>query len=221
MNLIFYILSGFTTLIYIASLIISFTSSRKVKTPPYMRNFYFYSLVAVIIALLFWLDVIDVISNSCYNNINKISLLFHFGFLTIFTYKAIKQNAKQNIGRKLFYFLSIIVVGSIILDFIIKTHYSYAITNMCLIIVCLYYYNRLFKNIPILNLGRDSSFWVITGIFFGMSLNIPINIFNEFLFHRIPKTSYLLLISISFIGYGLMHLFFIKSFLCLTHQPRQ
>lgn len=211
-----YIFLGVTHLFYIWSFVLSYKAINKKNIQPYMKGFYIYPLVGLILIIFFWLAVLQIIPEYFYSQLNKFSLIFHYCFLAFFICRVLKKQGNYNIEKQLFWIFLVIIICFTINDFVKNTHTSFSITNICLLIFCLDYYNKLFINVPIIHLTKEPSFWIINGVFLGMGITIPLYFFNDFLFYSASKNLYYLLLIIGALGYSFMHLFFIKAFLCKT-----
>jgi hypothetical protein len=106
----------------------------------------------------------------------------------------------------------------IVTDIFSNNIISSVVAHSGLLIFCFYYYYQLFKNIPTINLLKEPSFWIISGICFGMSAHIPFSTFGYYLYHNLSRQIYLSLAIIGVLSYGIMHLFFIKGFLCIIRK---
>jgi len=98
---------------------------------------------------------------------------------------------------------------------------AFGITNFGLMVFSLLYYFSLLNNTtPIINLLKEPSFWIITGVFFSMSLHIPVLFSMGYLHDKISLANFRFLMSASMVCYGIMHLFFIKAYLCAIHPQK-
>ena len=88
-----------------------------------------------------------------------------------------------------------------------------ALSNIFIVLPVILYYKSLFF-FPIKNINQDPVFYVMTGILFGMSLIIPIDALH-LLIKSYSKFLFLNLYTLNSLGYILMHIFFIKSYLTL------
>jgi len=213
-----YVILGSTHLFLVWIFLISYKKNRNKNIPPYMKGFYFYPLVGLIMILFFWLDYIKISPNNLFQTINTLSLIFHYYFLASFICKVLKLQGIFDFERILFWIFLSIIICSEVYDFLNKTRISFIVTNTFLLFFCICYYNKLFKNISVINLTDEPSFWVITGVFLGMGITLPFYIFNQYLFNLISRDNYYLLALMGISGYMIMHLFFIKAFLCKTMQ---
>lgn len=117
-------------------------------------------------------------------------------------------------------FLGLISYFLIASDLTKKNTFIFGVTNFGLIIFCIVYYHQLFNNLPTLNLLLEPSFWIITGVFFCMSIQIPVLLTIDYLRYKILINNYYLLHSLISFCYTIMHLFFIKAYLCATRQQK-
>lgn len=207
--------------IYILSFIYSIKTVGKEQLPGYMKYFFWYPLVATCLFILFWLSHFKVLPNLFFYYSNLVSVLFHFSFITLFIIRIIDSKNKKPLLILYILFLFIIIFY-LIKDFIQRNGLPFTISSIGLVIFSLIYYFQLFKNTPTVNLLLEPSFWIITGVFFGMGLNIPPYALGEYIINKnLQKEVYYLFAIIITSSYGIMHLFFIKAFTCsLLHHKR-
>ncbi len=188
-----------------------------------MDGFFLYPLVAVLVFSYSFFTTL--ISKNLYQFAhisNNISLIFHFSFLSIFIIRAMSKG-KNNIYIFLIFGIFISLLFVLLYNGTLRklNGPAFATANLGLAVFCVIYYYRLFDNLPILNLRKEPAFWVITGIFFCMSLNIPMFAFYNYLKIRVSSYNLILLKSIGAFGYTLMHVFFIKAYLCSIRLQKQ
>ncbi|MEP7107110.1 MAG: hypothetical protein ABI760_03995 [Ferruginibacter sp.] len=187
-----------------------------------MNKFYWYSFVAFILVLFDLLQkYFSIASKNVYDLFYSILLLFHFIFLSLFIYRVL-PNKKNSKYLKLLFFLFLLVILFCLFtnDLSIPQSTAYAFTNLGLVLFCCFYYLQLFDEMPTVNLLKEPAFWIISGIFFCMCATIPLNSLRGYLLDNIPYEIYLSMGGIGFFAYGVMHLFFIKAYLCSTSQPK-
>lgn len=149
-----------------------------------------------------------------------LSAYFHFIPLALFILKIPKPVLGNT--RPLVFVLSWVVLLSILM--FLNNYRNWALigafSNTGLIILCLYYYFQLFANGRPENLFSDPGFWAVTGIFLCVCISLPMLAFHYFLNSELilDKRTFRNLFSLGVVGYILMHLFFIKSFLSLRRQ---
>ncbi len=92
--------------------------------------------------------------------------------------------------------------------------HTLSIFNICKTIFCIYFYYDLFRKPPYQKIKSEPSFWIITGLFFYSCLSMPFYALNDYLRAEFPATISENLFTISNIMIIIMHLFFIKAYLC-------
>lgn len=189
--------------------------------PYYMRGFFWYPAISCIVGIPIFLSVnffkeLKFIGTS----INNISLLFHFSFLSLFILKVSFPRNKPGILKIVFlFFIGLITFVLITNDITRQINLAFALSSLGLVFFCIIFYYKLFDNIPIIDLRKEPSFWIITGVFFCMSSLIPISATIDYLKNKIHMTVYATFNLVLMFTYIIMHLFFIKAYLCVA--PRQ
>ena len=212
---VYFRLSDLVNIVYLVSFIYSIIILKNNNIPKYIKGFYWYTIVTINIALVHISEkYFNLIPKDFFRILNLVSLIYHYTFLSLFISQFLILKKQRKYFKVLFIIFIIMLIAFIFTDIINHSVISFAIANLGLIMFCIFYYNQLFKNIPILNLLKEPSFWIITGIFFGMSITIPISLMGGYLYHNLSKNIYYSIATIMPFGYGMMHLFFIKAFLC-------
>ena len=187
-----------------------------------MRGFFWYptigmALVIPNVLVIFFLKDFRYIASV----INNISLIFHYTFLSIFIYKVIPSSKKDIIFKVFFAIFFCLIILCLAIKNIDKNNgLAFAIANFALVCFCLKYYSELFNNIPTFNLLREPSFWILSGIFFSMSLHIPVLMAKAYFPVNFLNEKFPILYNITLFCYGIMHLFFIKAYLCAIHPQK-
>ena len=206
----------------VLSFILSLRLIKKNIIPKYMTGFYWYPLVGMLVLIPVFIDIN--ITKRLYaikNIVINTSILFHYIFLSLFIIKLIVNKSNQKILRIAFIILLVLLIVSLYNDFFKRASIiAYIIANFGLIIFCLIYYYRLFNDLPNMNLIKEPSFWIITGVFFTMSIHIPILASMSVLKNKISSSNYYLLSSVTTFCYSIMYLFFCKAILCIIPQKR-
>ena len=165
------------------------------EVPIYMKNFYLYPLVAIMV-------LIPIVLTAC------------FSFLSRFIISVIPGNKETPFLRNVYWiFLLPILYFLFRNDLTTQNNQAFSISNLGLTFLCIKYYYRLFKNLPQINLKKEPSFWIVTGVFIGMSLHIPVSAMIDYVRDKISIFNYIILGNILLITYTIMHLFFIKAFI--------
>ncbi|CAN5741360.1 hypothetical protein BH11BAC4_BH11BAC4_15890 [soil metagenome] len=190
--------------------------------PKYMKGFFWYPTVAAFFIILVIIVSYFLNNKESYVSIlNNISLIFHYSFLGLFIIRVLPNKPNQILAKITFtVFLALIFFLLITYDNTQRNTLAFGIANFGLMLFCLWYYFQLFNTIPIFNLLREPCFWIITGIFFSMSIHVPIFFSMGYLKNKISFQNYRLLIAVSLFCYGIMHLFFIKAYICAIHPQK-
>lgn len=202
----------------IVSFLISLALLRKKEVHKRMKLFVIYPTVG------FFIAVPTILSNYFFKSwiqivlpINNFLILFHFTFLAFFISWYL-MNEKLKKIYFLIVFLIIIAIVYFLISYEIRRYNTVAFgtSSFGLIICCLFYFYQIFINPPTLKIEREPSFWIISGVFFCMGLNMPLQV------TAIHNTSdinirLMVLFTVAF-TYMAMHLFFIKAYLCALKQ---
>ena len=181
-------------------------------------TFYLYPLVGALISILFWSKYFGFFPGEIFRIVNRLSILYHFSFLSFFIYKEVGRSKKFKFFAILFF---IIIIPFLYNDIYKMTLISFSMANTFLFVLCSYYFYNLFSTPPILNLLKEPSFWICCGILLGCGLLIPFNAFNrQFLNLIVNKDIFYLLGVLSGLGYVVMYSFFIKSWLCMRRLAK-
>lgn len=210
--------------VYLASLLSCALCAKSSKCPKIMKLFYIYPLLAFLITcntyFLQYSSHYRLLFPKNFNTvILNLSFLLHYYILGRF----INSNLHSPLNKlsKSIFFPGVLVVILILFSysgFYERSGIAYGITNLSLVILCIIYFYKLFENTTNTNLLRDPGFWVINGIFFGMTATIPINFSGNY-FSQVASVEIIILLKrIGLLGYMTMHLFFIKASLCII-QP--
>ena len=215
-------LSDLANIVYLFSFFKSLSLIRNQTVPDYMKGFYWYTGIAIFITIMHISEkYFQIIPKDFFRITNLVSLHFHFTFLSLFISRFFTTKQEKNIFKLFFWLVNITIFIFIFIDVIYDFSISFAISNTGLFILCIYYYYLLFRTPPTLNLLKEPSFWIITGILFGMGTTIPILYLAGYLYHNLPKNIFFSIATIVPFGYGIMHLFFIKAFICSVQNHRE
>lgn len=192
------------------------------STPKILKRFCIYSLIAATNTIFNLLhNYFKASSNLTYGIVNNSLLLFHFIFLTAFIYQVLPNKFISKIFFIIQAFFLLIIIYSFFTNDLTKHQpTTFAVSNFGLVIFCFFYYYQLFESMPRINLLSEPSFWIVNGIFFSMCATIPVLLLRSFLTDTISADFYSIVVAIIPFSYGIMHLFFIKAYLCSMSQSK-
>ena len=179
-----------------------------------------YCLIAFTFCSLSILQSLEIISLKQTLRIHRISILLHFSILSTFFLKVI-------IIKKIRLFLkfSIGIIVPILIFTILaaikqdKSFYTIVIANICLVVFSITYFIQIFYQTPQYNILNEPNFWITSGIFISMGMSIPNNMMENYLNQYIRDLDFFVFTNIfGKSAYGIMHLFFIKAFLCSPNR---
>ncbi len=205
-----------TSIVYLLSCFYSLRLIGSKTIPTYLRGFYWYSIIGALTSLMLLSSIFfSPIRIPMFSRINSVTLIFHFSFLTFFIFRILKNDRVVTFLKVCFWIILFLLIVSIANDVYFDTcSLSFCVANVSLFLFCLFYYYQILHFIPAVSILKEPSFWIITGIFIGMGLSFPMIIFLDFFS---LNTSLQLKREIQFLGnlpYIVMHLCFIKAYLC-------
>jgi hypothetical protein len=181
-----------------------------------MRWFFLYPLIAFLVSInsicgpLFLLY-----STNLFFTIQSYLFLVDLFFWYYF-FLQILNNKKD--GEKIKNLLSITLLIAFYLLFFSKVDkrnlHIVALSAICKTVFCIFFFYKLFKKLYYQNILKEPAFWIVTGLIFYSCLSLPFYGLNSYI-----KSHFSLLISsnifsVSNILIIIMHLFFIKAYLC-------
>ncbi len=206
-----------TTIIFL-SFFFAFAVRGNHTIPAYLNLFYYYPLLILFESVNSILCIyFHLYSGFTENSIEKLLFLFDFIFWALFFLAVFKS--KNPVFKKVIYsnfiiFLLIMLVSS----FTFRSPYeSLGFSNMGKSIFCLLYVYDLFTSEPNINLKKDPVFWIVCGLFFYAASTIPIYLSLSYLYQHYQAVVGFLF-PITNITIIIMHLLFIKGFLCIKQQ---
>lgn len=211
------------TFVILISTILAFRLRKKENTPAYFH--FFYLLPAAGLLLSF-----NAISKYFIAKENK-PLFFmmqnildvaDFILTGIFAYSVLKykhwQKSLAGIFGLCFLCLIYYVVTRNIMAPLLEMN---ILMNVFIFSFCLMYYFGLFKSHPSLKLANEPTFWIVTGLFFYATVNLPL--FAAFFLFRTHFTTNILSALLQFINIFIIikHFFFIKAYRAATRLPKE
>lgn len=217
-----HIVVWFGTIVIVISFIIALSVSRMSNSRAYMKYFFIYPLVGILLSVntilikRYYLYP-KFINFSLQNFLSLIDLTFWFFFFSnVFG----RKNALAKL-RVLYFTTFCLALLSYIFNPNDKPNlHVVSLINICKTLFCIYYYFDLFKKAPNQKIKSEPSFWIVAGLLFYSCLSVPFYALNDYLRSQFPFTIADNIFSVSNILIIIMHFFFIKAFLC-TLQLRK
>ncbi len=207
-------------LIIIITVIYSFKLIKNNGIVPYMKGFYLYPIVGFLVLIPHFLS-----ANFNYNTdfamtVNNISLIFHLSFLSFFIIRVIPSK-----NEKMFLYFNFCISLLVALNYLLKNisqqgNMAFLVVSLSLVISCITYYFTLFSNLPKINLTKEPAFWVVTGVFFAMSLQSPITTTLAWLRDKIAENIFYAFMDVINLSITIMYLFFIKAIVCSIQSQK-
>ena len=178
-----------------------------------MRSFIWYPLVGFFVALLNVLSHITSDLKPFATSINNISLIFHYTFLAIFILRQYENRKLAQLLTPLSFLILVPIIFLLVTNDISKNNrLAFSISGFWLIVICSGYYFGLLSSKQIIDLKLLPVFWIVTGVFFCMSLLIPLTLFLDISFNSEDINWKKYFPRIGMICYGMMHILFIKAY---------
>ena len=194
--------------------------SKNKQIPVYLKRFYLYPLLVALLSL----NTIAAIYFHLYSSaiqfaFQNIMEIVEFTFWGLFFLHLMKTtNSLKYIKSVFLSFLLIIICWTFLNNFYKPLFQTFALGNFGKSIFCIFYFNKLFKDSPKLNLKNEPSFWIITGVFFCSSITLPQYAINDYLRNNVNKIISNNIFASTNIAIIIMHILFIKAYLCKVHQ---
>lgn len=163
-----------------------------------------------------------ILSEELGEKLYYVSAIVHFSLLALLFHSIDNPRIKnsKSLTFTIFWFivLFILIVANSYKDWMLIGAFS----NAGLFILAAYYFYKLFSSINPGKIFTVPAFWIVTGVFICKSIALPMMAF----FYLLNSESILdsdtvnSLFSIGAIGYIIMHLFFIGSFVCILLNRR-
>lgn len=215
----------FILAINIFSLFIIFS---KRSVPLYMKLFVWYPIVGIVLivlTLVFQFEIIYILNKKhVLFAIYNLSLIFHFIFLSLFIilqYPSKKFKAFIIIFYLtiLFFLLKIYLQNSIFLK---PLHSPIPISCFGLIVFCsIYFYQILTIHLNnYSDLKKQPIFWIVSGVFVSMGFLFPLPITVKYLQLKGLYFSSFIPHVTSYFSFILLHLFFLKAYICTLRTSK-
>jgi len=191
--------------------------------PTYLRIFPFYLFVSIGIEALVnpymtkWLDYHPFSARQPYimNLLYNLFTLFELLIFGWFLFQVIQSTAVKRTLITLICLFSIFFVQfSLQKDIGEFNNIAVALESIIIIIPCLTYFRELFTRTEPVNLLREPSFWMVTGIFFYLATIFPLYMTRSYLTNHGLNGVAKSLSSINNFALSITYLLFIRSYTC-------
>ncbi len=203
----------FGTGVIIISFIIALSLSKNSNN--YMKGFFLCPLIALLVSINSIFGSIFFLYNQelCFL-IQSFLFLFELLFWSFFFLKILKDKKDSMKIKILFSITLLISIYLIYFSNVDKRNLNIvALSVICKTIFCIFFYYDLFKNLSYRNILLEPVFWIVTGLIFYSCLSLPIYTLNSYIKLLLPVFASNIF-SISNMLIIIMHLFFIKAYLC-------
>ncbi len=210
------------TIIIMASFIIALKANKVKGKPLSLNRFYLYPLLALSLSsITFTENIIQKLDHRISPYFESIYIVIELFLLGLFFLTTLKNNQYSK-SLKVIYIICLLIVIAIILKDNLKTNnfQATAISNLFFCLCSCIYFYQLFLNEPIVIINKDSTFWIVSGIFFYSTFSLPLYPISAYFKNTGNYSISQTLILIINLLVIIMHLFFIKSFLCLIKQTK-
>lgn len=221
---IYDLMTGAMPFLFLIVFVFSIPTYRNPDVPDYMKGFFWYSLIGVLLGAFLFLSRIAHSQQifTLFSVLNKLSLIYVYIFLSLFILKILEMNIVKKIVRVLFISLLFLVMAAVLYDIKHRTFFrSFTLVNFTLFIFCILYYYQLFQKTPNTFLFQDASFWIVTAIFLGMGLSIPMAVFKDYLIEHSNPSQARAIAVIGLAPYVIMQSLFLKGYLCSIKTSRR
>jgi len=200
---------------FIMAVYVSFITKKK-----YLFHFYFCPLLGLLISVnsiqISYLKHLNPnISFLLQNLLLSFELIFwNFFFLSMF-------EKKPSYFRKNFLFFLLPFVILYYKDIFSRPIFlMYSIFNLWKCFFCLIHFYSLFKRKSVIPIQNDSSFWIITGLFFYSAFTLPEYSLHDYLRNNLNSILMSNLFASTNIAILIMHILFIKAYLCQLQEKK-
>lgn len=181
-----------------------------------MKRFFLCPLIALLVSLnSICGSIFHMYSIKLFFIIQSLLFLLDFLFWSVFFFKILNQKSDLLLIKIL---SAIVFLIAFYLLFVSKVSnqnlHIVALGAICKTIFCVIYFNRLFKYLFYQNILSEPSFWIVTGVILYACLSLPFYGLNSYIKLQFPPDISSTIFSISNILIIIMHLFFIKAYVC-------
>lgn len=181
-----------------------------------MHRFFFCPLIALLVSInsicgsLFFMY-----STNLFFNIQSSLFLMDLIFWFFFFKRVLLEKKDVNKIKILLILTLLIATYLLFFNTVDKRNlHIVALDSICKAIFCILFYQSLFKNLTYKNILTEPSFWIVSGVIFYSCLSLPFYGLNSYIKLQFSPLIASNILSISNMLIIIMHLFFIKAYLC-------
>jgi hypothetical protein len=210
------------TLVIAVTLAFSLIQRTNVNLPGYLKNFYVYPLFILLISLnTLTFAIFPIYKVAFAISIEKTFVLVDFIFWGLFFLYLLKVNSSRKFIKFLnnIFFIMLVVILSLVC-FSTNPYQPLGYANLGKCIFCICYFHNLFRNLPDLNLRGQPSFWIVSGLLFYSTISTPIYLSMDLFFYNHYDDLIGILFPLTNIAIIVMHLLFLKGYLCTIQRQK-
>jgi hypothetical protein len=211
------------TVVVSLSFLLAFSVRTKENTPFYLRRFYLYPLLTLLLSLnTFAVDFFKLTSTAHQASIEKIIFTIDFSFFAYFFISVVEEKSMKQLIKmvSILFLLGTVVSWIFFAETKLYHYYFRAYHNLGKLIFCLIYLYSIFNCSPKLILKKEPAFWITSGLLFYTTVTIPIFLSYYYLAINRQISILSILFPLTNISIILMHLLFIKGYLCTIQQRK-
>jgi len=181
-----------------------------------MKRFFLYPLLALLVSINSICGrILLLYPSNLFFNIQSYLFLVDLFFWCCF-FSVILNNKKDSDKIKALFIITFFV--AVYLLFFNKVDkrnlHIGALSAICKTVFCVFFFYKLFKNLYYQNILKEPVFWIVTGLIFSSSLLLPFYGLNSYIKAQFPPLISSNIFSVSNMLIIIMHLFFMKAYLC-------
>lgn len=207
-NYLFYILPIASAIPFLASLTLFFqpTSER------YLKHFSIFLFINCLMDTITDISAMNTINNIFFNNLVQM-------FVLSFQLYLLREIVRGRKAKKVFlYFLLTYLLLSLANFFLVQktsvfNTLTYSLGSLLIVSACIYYFWELFQSRSFVNLVRQPSFWICSGLLFYYVCSFPLTSLLNFI-HALPNVILQNLFIIFLFLNIFLYLSFTIAFLC-------
>lgn len=211
------------TVVILFSFLIALQIRKSKKTPNYLQQFYLYPLLILFLSInTLTIDFFEIGFRSMQATVEEIIMIIEFIFFAYFFRVVLNIFPQKKWIDYVFILFMFLTLPCVVLTLRqpLFHYYFRAFHNIGILLFCLIYIYSIFNNSPELFLKNNAAFWIVMGLLFYSSVTIPIFLGYYYLATNKHVSVLSILFPLTNISIIIMHLLFIKGYLCTIQQPK-